>query len=126
MPIRRTFLIVEAQTLVQVDLSQAILELCPDAHILTASTTEHAHPLLDDVDRLTGAIVGIGVPRLKESGLAQRIEALGAWTICLNGRHADYIIAEGWHPLARPFSSDDAQRLVGSLLDQNRMAPAAD
>ena len=122
---KQVFLVLEPQALVQIDLTQAILEVRPDARVLAAASVDAAQPLLDGVERLAGAIVGVGVAPLKESGLARRIEALGAWIICLNGRHTDYILAEGWHPLARPFSSDDAQRLIRSLLATESCAPAA-
>lgn len=125
MSAQQVFLILEPQALVQMDLSQAVLEVCPDACVLTASSLDEVAPRLDGVQRLTGAITGVGVPALKECGLGRRLEALGAWIICINGRHSDYILAEGWHPLARPFSSDDAQGLIGSLMARSRCAPAA-
>ena len=121
----RIFLVLEPQALVRIDLAEALAEICPAAKVLAAPTVVQARQLLGDLDGLTGAIVGIGVPALKESGLAGRIEALGAWIICLNGRRTGYIRAEGWHPLARPFSADDAQQLVRSLLSLQGSAPAA-
>ena len=121
-----TFLIIEKQALVQVDLYQSIEEIRPNACILRARSLDEAGSLLDGVERLTGAIVGAGASALKQSGIGRRIEALGAWIICLNGSRSDEIVAEGWHPLAEPFSADDAQRLITSLLDQSASAPAAD
>ena len=123
---RETFLVIEKQALVQVDLKQTILEICPHGRILRAGSAKEADQLLDGVDRLTGAIAGIGGSALKQSGLDRRIEALGGWIICLNGVRTDAIVAEGWHPLAEPFSTDDAHRLIRSLLDQRTSAPAAD
>lgn len=120
-----TFLILEPQTLVQMDLAQSILEICPGARILRAASVEGAEDLLGQVQRLSGAIVGVGVPAFKKRGTHRRTESRGAWIICLNGLQTDYILAEGWHPLSRPFSSDDATRLIRSLIEERRSAPAA-
>ena len=121
-----TFLIIERQALVQVDLHQSIQEIRPDARVLHAGSLDEAGCLLDGVGRLTGAIVGVRNSALKQSGISRRIEGLGGWIICLNGNRSEEIVAEGWHPLAEPFSADDVQRLITSLLDQGASAPAAD
>jgi hypothetical protein len=125
MDVPEMFFIVEPQRLVQLDLSQAIREICPHADIAAAKSLRDAEPLLGDVERLTGAIIGIGVQELKDSGMGRRIEALGAWIICLNGRQTDAIVAQRWHPLTRPFTSDAAQDLVRSLLEASCRASAA-
>lgn len=120
-----TFLIIEPQALVQVDLAESLLEVCPQARILRAASIDDAEELIGPVQRLTGAIVGVGVSAFKKGGTDRRTESRGAWIICLNGLQTDYILAEGWHPLSRPFSSDDATRLIRSLIEERRSAPAA-
>ncbi len=119
---RDAFLVVEPQMLVQVDLSQAILELSPSAILMTALSTGQALSFLERAERLTGAIVGIGAEALKRSGLATQITRRGGWIICLNGRHVDNIRNEGWYPLPRPFSSDDARAAIAPLLEREDFA----
>lgn len=112
----RKFLVLESQTLVQIDLTQVIRDVCPDATVLTSASVEGAWPLIADLDALEGGILGAPVRELKASGLGARVEELGGWVVCLNGRHTEDIVAEGWSPLARPFSLDDAQAVVRSLV----------
>lgn len=119
-----TFLIVEPQALVQMDLTQVLLEACPGARVEATGSIGAAGEMLEGLGRLTGAIVGTGAQSLKESGLGRRIEERGGWIICLNGRHTETIRAEGWHPLVRPFAADDAQLLVRSLLGRPSVAAA--
>jgi hypothetical protein len=112
---RKTFLLVEEQALVQLDMAQGLLELFPSAVIVEARGAEQAMSALDGVERLTGAISGVGFESTRNSALGTRVAALGGWLICLHGRHADRIVAEGWHPLAQPFAEDDLQNLVRTL-----------
>lgn len=120
----KTFLVVEEQALVQIDMAQAIGEMYPDADVLQARNLAEALHLLEAAcEGLTGAISGIGVDATRDFG--GRVHERGGWVICLNGRHTDLIVAEGWHPLARPFMSEDLQRLIGSLMEQQQRSPAA-
>lgn len=112
------FLVIEPQALVCMDLSQALREVCPQGKIASVASLQQAHALCDTGERFTGVVVGVDVEAFGQSGLPQRLATSGAWIVCLNGRHTDHIRAQGWHPLVRPFSFEDVQRLVQPLLHQ--------
>jgi hypothetical protein len=122
---RKTFLLVEDQALVRLDIAQALLELFPEADIVEARGAAPALRSLERIARLTGAISGIGFETTRNSGLGARVTALGGWLICLDERHTDGILAEGWHPLPQPFGTEDLQHLVRARDFDEVRSPAA-
>jgi hypothetical protein len=123
---RETFLLIERQALVLLDMEQAIHEISPRSVVLQARDPERAIGLLRHVDRLTGAVSGLGFDATKRSGLGAAVADADAWLICLNGRHEDRILAAGWHPLGHPFRSEDLQGLIRSLSRHRAPSPAAE
>ena len=77
-----TFVIMEEQSLVQLDLAEQLLEIAPDSAVLSYRTVADALPALSKMPSLTGAILGAHGGEMPAREFVDHDERLNAWLAC--------------------------------------------
>ena len=115
---RETFVIVEEQSLVQLDLAEQLREIAPDSDVLAYRTVANALPGLSKMKSLTGAIYCAHPGELPAPEFVDHVERLNAWLVCTTDLKNSEIVAAGWHQMTVPFSNDRVMTLFSTLLDR--------
>ncbi len=108
-----THLILCADQVVAVDLTEILQDLQPDARILTAFNFESASSLLQRQSRLDAAFICVPAAKLAIWNLDDDIERLGGQILVLNGEKSRaYAKLRRWPVICSPFTPE----VIGAAL----------
>lgn len=113
-----TFVIVEKDHVVALDIAEILHEVCAYAQVLNFRTIDAAMAALSELERVSGAILSAPVPLLRQSGLVQALTARGGKVVMVEGPGiAEAARTEGWCLLQRPFSQEMLQSAIAGICD---------